>query len=1280
MMTYRLTKPYLIHNIIIVAGVMVCSILSSSAADRYSVSSGNWSNPSIWAATSGGAPGAGVPGKNDNVYIENGHTVTVTADYDCSSIIFTGQSAILIINSPATLTLKNVISLNKLTNSNSECFLTGSGTLTCTEVVVGTSANPPPSDATSTLYTHTFNSSIAFLNISVKGSPRNNITINSYIGSVTHIRNGVFNLEDGTVTIDGKIVTNNLDAVNTSVFSMASGLQSGSLYLNGRPSPFDLSTSGVSTINLNGSASLVNYSYSGNQTVLATEYYNITLSESGAKTVSGITVNGTLSLEGTTIATGTTPVYGLNSALQYKGSAVQTTGIEFPDTFTGSGGIIIDNNNGITLNNNRSIDIRLTFANGKISTGSYILTMNSLAVVDGAGAGKYVYGSFQKMLAPGTLSEVFEIGDASIYAPVNLSFTGTIGTGGGITAKTTSGDHPDIGSSTFNAGVTVNRYWTLSNSGVTGFVSYSAVFNFNAADIDPGADYNNFYAGNYNLMTWTYPSVGTLAPTSTQVNGLTTFGDFQIGELPIASFRSRETGDWGLTSTWESFNGSVWTPAVSTPNSAAGYIIIRDSHVVTISSPITLDQVIIDPGGRLIANSDFTINDGPSFDFSVDGILDCEDNVISGAGSFILNISGELIISSTDGISATSPAGNVQTSARTFSDYGNYTYRGTVAQVTGDGLPAIVNNLTIDNSNGVTLTNSVSIKGTAILSSGALNVGSNSITFLDSDVPVSRTSGTLTTDAGTNIAFGTPADTAGSAFVLPDGTFTGLPEINNLNIFRTNGISLNDQVLGVNGIVFCDGGLETNGNLTLISSPSGTALIDGSAKGEITGKVTMQRYLPSAYGYKYISSPFQAATVDELSDDIDLGASFPTLFSYDESSTTSGWIDYITTGNLLNPLEGYASNFGSSAVPFTSDISGEVNNGSLSVTLYNHDNPYTLGFNLAGNPYPSPIDWDAPSGWIKTNIDDALYYFKASTADEYGGTYSTYINKISSDGEATNIIPSMQGFFVHVTDGSYPVTGTLGLDNNVRITDLTHQFLKSSKKGSTQMIRLSATFADNLTSPDPLVIYFNNKATTGFDSKMDALKLLNTDYEVPSFYAVSREGIKLSINALPEYYDPLCSIPLGIKLDKDGYIIFRIDDLEADLSGRDVTITDMGTGMVSSLLTNKDYRVFLEYGEYKDRFFLNISSFTTDAPQIVSEKELFAVYNSFGVVKIYIDKQITGRSDLSIFNLTGVKLFGSRVFEPGYHEFNPDLKDGIYIATLTSGKYKIAKKIVIKNR
>jgi hypothetical protein len=357
-----------------------------------------------------------------------------------------------------------------------------------------------------------------------------------------------------------------------------------------------------------------------------------------------------------------------------------------------------------------------------------------------------------------------------------------------------------------------------------------------------------------------------------------------------------------------------------------------------------------------------------------------------------------------------------------------------------------------------------------------------------------------------------------------------------------------------------------------------------------------------------------------------------------------------------------------------------VNNGALSVTLYNHNNTYTKGFNLVGNPYPSPLDWDATVGWTKTNIDNALYYFKASATDEYGGTYSTYINGISSDGLATAIIPSMQGFFIHVSDGSYPVTGTFGLDNSVRITDLTHQFLKSGEKSSLPLLRIGAAYADDRTSTDPMVIYYYEKAQTGFDSDLDALKLMNTDYYVPNLYSVSTDGKKLSINALPECSDTLCTIPLGIKINIDGNIVFRLIDIAEEFSDKKVYISDLKTGTENDLLDQKDFKVYLETGEYKNRFFLNVSDKTTEIPDTSTNNNLFSVYSSHGIIKAYVNTDRIGSGLLSIYNLTGQVLFKTKISDSGYYEFNPGFKDGIYIVSFVSGIYQDSKKIFIQNR
>ena len=320
-------------------------------------------------------------------------------------------------------------------------------------------------------------------------------------------------------------------------------------------------------------------------------------------------------------------------------------------------------------------------------------------------------------------------------------------------------------------------------------------------------------------------------------------------------------------------------------------------------------------------------------------------------------------------------AGNFSNSGTFTHNSGTVTFNGASAQTISGSSSTTFNNLTLNNSAGLSI-NSITVAGTLTLTSGALSVGSNTLTFQTSNTPISVGSGTITTTTSSNLFFGTSGNTGGNAFAIPNGTFTTAPSINNLTINRTNNLTLNNQMMSVNGVLLCNGPLATNGNLTLVSTASQTALIDGSSTGSVTGNVTMQRYLPSAFGYKYVSSPFQSLTVNGFSSYVNLAATFPTFYYYLEDTVSSGWKNYTTAANFLNPMQGYAANFGSAAVAETVAVVGVVNNGSMSITLYNHNQPYTLGFNLVGNPYPSPINWNAASGWTKTNIDNALYISK----------------------------------------------------------------------------------------------------------------------------------------------------------------------------------------------------------------------------------------------------------------------------------------------------------------
>jgi hypothetical protein len=376
-------------------------------------------------------------------------------------------------------------------------------------------------------------------------------------------------------------------------------------------------------------------------------------------------------------------------------------------------------------------------------------------------------------------------------------------------------------------------------------------------------------------------------------------------------------------------------------------------------------------------------------------------------------------------------------------------------------------------------------------------------------------------------------------------------------------------------------------------------------------------------------------------------------------------------------MAGYAVNFGNTDVPNTVDVTGVVNNGTLSQTLYNHNNTYTKGFNLVGNPYPSPIDWNAFSGWTRTNIDNALYFFKASTTEQYGGTYSTLINGNSSDGLASNIIPSMQGFMVHVSDGPYPVSGVLQMDNNTRVTNQSQPFIKG--KSIASLLRFTANFTNNPDSPDYSVIYFDPKATSEFDGQLDALKLMNTDLSVPNIYVKTPNEIKISIKAFPYITDTIYIVPLGLKINQPGEIIFKIQDIEGAFMEMNISITDNMVNAQQSLLNSEEYRISLSQGEYNNRFFLNISNSITGIPDFIPESDFFSIYYSHGILKADFNNLQNGEGTLIIYNLLGRPVYLNKVHGEGYHEFDIYLTDGLYVAALLSGNNTTTKKILIIN-
>lgn len=566
-----------------------------------------------------------------------------------------------------------------------------------------------------------------------------------------------------------------------------------------------------------------------------------------------------------------------------------------------------------------------------------------------------------------------------------------------------------------------------------------------------------------------------------------------------------------------------------------------------------------------------------------------------------------------------------------------------------------------------------------ILQNGAIGAAKNiviesgsSLTVVGNTLQIGGTianSGTFTASAGTIEMKGSSAQS------IPANTFAG-NTVMNLTVNNAGGVGLLGP-LSITGVVAPQSGtLSSGGNLTLVSTAAQTALVDGSGSGAIAGNVIVQRYLPSAFGYKYFSSPFQSATVGAFSPYVNLAASFPTFYSYDESKNSSGWVTYTNTSGSLSPLQGYAANFGTLASGKTVSLTGIVNSNALSTTLYNTNKTYTKGFNLVGNPYPSPIDWNAASGWTKANIDNAVYYFNAGTTDQYTGTYSTYINGMSSDGVANNIIAAMQGFFIHVSNGVYPVQATFGLDNRVRVNNLTAVFHKSAHLDIRPAIRLSAKYADGVSAADPVVIYFDDAGTASFNNELDALKLMNTDVKTPNFYAFSADANRLAIRAIP-YPGSISEVSLGLKTEQDGWVSVQAVQIENMPSNLQIYLSDKKAGVYTNLLESGTYKFNKAAGQDDDRFKLIFSNSVLSVDPVANTG--FVAYVSGGKLIVSFSGSEGEQGQLMVCNMLGQEIFRKQLTGTGIHEFDERLRDGVYVVSFYSGKSVYSKKVIITN-
>jgi endo-1,4-beta-xylanase len=475
------------------------------------------------------------------------------------------------------------------------------------------------------------------------------------------------------------------------------------------------------------------------------------------------------------------------------------------------------------------------------------------------------------------------------------------------------------------------------------------------------------------------------------------------------------------------------------------------------------------------------------------------------------------------------------------------------------------------------------------IASGAANVFSLTIA---SGATLGQSGGTLNL-SGNLLANGGFAPTGGTVATMGATAQTlggsGLLALQNLSVGAA-GAGLGTAA-SLAGILTLTGDLATNGQpLMLRSSMSGGVMTDAlvvNSGGGVIGQVTVQRAIDPSLnagpGYRHFAPPVNYTTVADLATTSTGGSfvpvinpaynsaavpatvtPFPTVLKYDNtllnktnnlSSFDKGWVSPTSLTDVLTAGNGVTVNIGASE---TVDFQGTLNTGDFVVTILSSRVTYPTdgGWRLLGNPYPSPLNLSLVANDLYL-MENAMYTY--SSTSQYTGQYRSYVNRVGN-----STLPMGQGFFMRVGAGNS--NGTVTFRNSQRLTmPTTAATFQRTTAETRPLVQLTLQGAGS-SLLDETTVYFEQGATSGFDTAYDAEKLSNPNgLNLASVTA----GVSQAINGLPLLSGPT-TVPLTVGVPTTGTYTLQAATL-VNLNGKSVYLLDALTGQQIDLKQQSSY-------------------------------------------------------------------------------------------------------------
>ena len=434
----------------------------------------------------------------------------------------------------------------------------------------------------------------------------------------------------------------------------------------------------------------------------------------------------------------------------------------------------------------------------------------------------------------------------------------------------------------------------------------------------------------------------------------------------------------------------------------------------------------------------------------------------------------------------------------------------------------------------------------------------------------------------------------------------------------------------------------------------------------ITGNISVERYL-TAGGWHNTSAPV-SNNMSSVYTGTDL------VFYYDETIVMNDWeFGWVFYNGPLSVMRGYDVYLSDSpeTVVYTAGAIGNLNDGSYAVAVTRTDVPNGeieshKGWNLIGNPYPSPLDWLEETGWDKTVINDAKYIW-----DPVNGIYTIFLggnNPVGLNG-GTQYIPSNQGFWVQAVSD-----GTVQVHNSARrgIMQNTPNYYKSGKE---QYPMILLEVSGNGFSDQTLVRFLDNAGKV-FDRNMDACKLDGRRSDVPNLNTVAG-GDRMAINSLPGMHDGL-SVEMEFSCGTSGY--YQLTVLPSTIGEHQVVyLQDKVESRFIKIGEDQVYSFYHDIRNNRSRFALHFNP-SDEVINRVEPADAFSIYFANGKLGLLRNTTREMSGELSVFDLFGHCLHTWSFDGAKQHLFDFKGTSGLYLVSVRTGNFGFSQKISYINQ